>query len=93
MARLLVVDDDHAFRVSTAALLRADGYEVDVAPEATAAVQALRTHTYDLVLLDLRMPGIDGIQLVETLRVWGERVPTTSCCSICACRASTASNS
>jgi len=75
MPRLLVVDDDHAFRVSTAALLRADGYEVDVAPDATAAVQALRTHTYDLVLLDLRMPGIDGIQLVETLRIWGEKVP------------------
>ena len=75
MTRLLVVDDDHAFRISTAALLRADGHDVDVAPDATAAVQALRAHAYDLVLLDLRMPGIDGIQLVETLRVWGESVP------------------
>jgi DNA-binding NtrC family response regulator len=75
MSRLLVVDDDHAFRLTTAALLRADGHDVDVAPDATAAVQALRTHAYDLVLLDLRMPGIDGIQLVETLRVWGESVP------------------
>ena len=75
MARLLVVDDDHAFRLSTAALLRADGYEVDVAPDATGAVQALRASAYDLVLLDLRMPGIDGIQLVETLRIWGESVP------------------
>ena len=75
MPRLLVVDDDNAFRLSTAALLRADGHEVDVAPDATAAVQALRARAYDLVLLDLRMPGIDGIQLVETLRVWGESVP------------------
>ena len=75
MARLLVVDDDNAFRLSTAALLRADGHEVDVAADATAAVQALRARVYDLVLLDLRMPGIDGIQLVETLRVWGESVP------------------
>lgn len=75
MARLLVVDDDHAFRLSTAALLRADGYDVDVAPDANAAVQALRAQAYDLVLLDLRMPGIDGIQLVETLRIWGESVP------------------
>jgi DNA-binding NtrC family response regulator len=75
MARLLVVDDDHAFRLSTAALLRADGYDVDVAPDATAAVEALRAHAYDLVLLDLRMPGIDGIQLVETLRIRGESVP------------------
>ena len=75
MPRLLVVDDDNAFRLSTAALLRADGYDVDVAADATAAVQALRARAYDLVLLDLRMPGIDGIQLVETLRVWGESVP------------------
>jgi DNA-binding NtrC family response regulator len=75
MSRLLVVDDDHAFRLSTAALLRADGYEVDVAADANAAVQALRAQPYDLVLLDLRMPGIDGIQLVETLRIWGESVP------------------
>jgi two-component system response regulator HydG len=75
MARLLVVDDDHAFRVSTAALLRADGHEVDVAPDANAAAQALKTRSYDLVLLDLRMPGIDGIQFVETLRIWGEKVP------------------
>ena len=75
MPRLLVVDDDNAFRLSTAALLRADGYEVDVAADATAAVQALKARAYDLVLLDLRMPSIDGIQLVETLRVWGESVP------------------
>jgi DNA-binding NtrC family response regulator len=75
MARLLVVDDDNAFRLSTAALLRADGHEVDVAADANAAVQALRAQAYDLVLLDLRMPGIDGIQLVETLRIWGESVP------------------
>jgi two-component system response regulator HydG len=75
MARLLVVDDDHAFRVTTAALLRADGHEVDVAPDANAAAQALKTRSYDLVLLDVRMPGIDGIQFVETLRIWGEKVP------------------
>ena len=75
MPRLLVVDDDNAFRLSTAALLRADGHEVDVAPDASAAVLALGAHAYDLVLLDLRMPGIDGIQLVETLRIRGESVP------------------
>jgi len=75
MTRLLVVDDDHAFRVSTAALLRSDGYDVDIASDASAAVQAMRSQAYDLVLLDLRMPGIDGIQLVETLRIWGESVP------------------
>ncbi len=73
--RLLVVDDDHAFRVSTAALLRADGHEVDTAVDGSDAAQAIRNHRYDLVVLDIRMPGIDGISLVEVLRVWGEKVP------------------
>ena len=68
MSRLLVVDDDHAFRRSTAALLRADGHEVDVAADASAAVEALRARTYDLVLLDLRMPGMDGWELLTVLQ-------------------------
>ena len=79
-ARLLVVDDDRAFRLSTAALLRADGYSVDTVEDGATAVSALRSAgesgaPFDLVLLDLRMPGIDGLGLVESLRVWGERVP------------------
>jgi len=69
---LLVVDDDHAFRVSTAALLRAEGHEVDAAPDGAAAAQAIRERRYDLVLLDIRMPGIDGLTVLERIR---ERYP------------------
>ena len=75
MTRLLVVDDDRAFRLSTSALLREEGHDVDVAEDGASAVAAMRASRYDLVLLDLRMPGIDGIGLVEALRLWGERVP------------------
>lgn len=74
-ARLLIVDDDRAFRLSTAALLRSEGYEVELAGDAQEAVQQLRAARYDLMLLDLRMPGIDGIALVEALRLWGESIP------------------
>ncbi|QJR36896.1 sigma-54-dependent transcriptional regulator [Gemmatimonas groenlandica] len=79
-ARILVVDDDRAFRLSTAALLRAEGHAVQVAEDGSAAVAALRTAhesaaPMDLVLLDVRMPGLDGLGVVEALRVWGERVP------------------
>jgi DNA-binding NtrC family response regulator len=79
-ARLLVVDDDRAFRLSTAALLRAEGHEVHAVEDGPSAVNALRDADargarFDLVLLDLRMPGIDGLGVVESLRVWGERVP------------------
>lgn len=75
MPRILIVDDDRAFRVSTAALLRADGYEVDSVADGAAAADALREMRHDLVLLDLRMPGVDGLGVVEALRLWGERVP------------------
>jgi DNA-binding NtrC family response regulator len=73
--RILVVDDDRAFRLSTAELLRQDGYAVEGAASAGEAAERLATETYDLVLLDLRMPGLDGNRFLEVLRAWGEDVP------------------
>jgi two-component system, NtrC family, response regulator HydG len=74
-ARLLIVDDDHAFRVSTAALLRQEGHEVEAVGDGAEAVEALRQRRFDLMLLDLRLPGLGGLQIVEALRVWGEAIP------------------
>jgi len=75
MAKILIVDDDKAFRLSTAALLRADGYDVDSVADGAAAAESLRASRHDLVVLDLRMPGVDGLGVVEALRLYGERVP------------------
>jgi len=75
MAKILIVDDDKAFRLSTAALLRADGYDVDTVADGAAAAESLRASRHDLVVLDLRMPGVDGLGVVEALRLYGERVP------------------
>lgn len=74
-ARLLIVDDDRAFGVSTAALLRGEAYDVALASDANEAVTLLRATRFDLMLLDYRMPGLDGISLVEALRLWGEPIP------------------
>jgi DNA-binding NtrC family response regulator len=74
-SRLLIVDDDRTFRLSTAILLRQDGYEVWEAPDGTHAVDLLKESTFDLILLDLRMPGLDGIGIVEVLRTWGDDTP------------------
>lgn len=74
-ARLLVVDDDRTFRLSTAALLRQDGHEVSEAPDGATAVDLLKEERFDLILLDLRMPGLDGIGIVEVLRRWGHDTP------------------
>jgi DNA-binding NtrC family response regulator len=73
--RLLVVDDDEAFRRSTAELLRDEGYVVETAGEATRASEVLEREVIDLVLLDVRMPGVSGLQMVEVLRARGSMVP------------------
>ena len=74
-SRILIVDDDRAFRVSTAALLADDGYEVLTAADGQEAVETLKASPCDLMLLDLRMPEVGGMQVLEALRVWGEDVP------------------
>ncbi len=74
-ARILLVDDDRAFRLSTAELLREDGHEVVEAEDGAQAVEALRGGLFDLMLLDLRMPGLDGLRMVEVLRERGEPMP------------------
>jgi DNA-binding NtrC family response regulator len=73
--RILLVDDDRAFRVSTATLLKEEGYPVVEAADGQAAVEELKAGGFDLILMDLRMPGVDGVQLVEVLRRWGEDTP------------------
>jgi DNA-binding NtrC family response regulator len=74
-SRLLLVDDDRAFRLSTAELLRQDGYDVAAVANGQEAVDALKAGRFDLMLLDLRMPGIDGTSLVTALREWGNGIP------------------
>lgn len=74
-ARILIVDDDHAFRHTTAALLRKEGHAVSVVPGGQDAVAAMQREPHDLMLLDLRMPGIDGLGLIEALRLWGNGIP------------------
>ena len=73
--RILLVDDDRAFRVSTAALLRHEGFDIVEAGDGQEAMDAMEAAEFALVILDMRMPGIDGIDLVEVLRTRGEHTP------------------
>ena len=72
---ILLVDDDRAFRLSTAELLRQEGHSVLLATNGTEAAERLKTEAVDLMLLDLRMPGLGGLAVVEALRAHGEGVP------------------
>jgi putative two-component system response regulator len=63
-ARLLVVDDEEPIRRMLARILERSGYSCDVAADAIEAQQALRTERYELVLTDMDMPGVSGLDLI-----------------------------
>ena len=74
-ARILIIDDDRAFRVSTAALLADEGYRVEAAPGGDEGLAKLRADRFDLLLLDLKMEGRTGLSVLEELRRTGQTVP------------------
>ncbi len=69
--RILVVDDDPMVATTIQRVLRPEGYDVDVALGGTAALEQARMHRPDLVVLDLMMPGIDGLEVCRQLRANG----------------------
>ncbi len=66
--RLLVVDDDLDTCANLSDILSDIGYEVQTAPDATMALHKLDEHAFDVVLLDLKLPGMDGLQLYRELK-------------------------
>ena len=68
--RILIVEDDGLLVKFLRATLVASGYAVDVAPDGIAAMEALSSRPTDLVLLDLGLPHIDGIDVLRQLRTW-----------------------
>ncbi len=65
--RLLVVDDEESVRVTTAAILEQEGYEVSTASDGREALDKLRGDDFELVLTDLRMEGMDGSALLHEI--------------------------
>jgi two-component system, NtrC family, response regulator PilR len=64
-ARILVVDDEPSMRELLTICLRRAGYEAEAVPGAQAALDRLDAHPFDLVITDLTMPGIDGMELLR----------------------------
>jgi DNA-binding response OmpR family regulator len=67
-ARILLVDDEASIRLTLGALLQRAGYTVTQAEHGEAAVALLEQHAFDLLLVDLKMPGMDGMQVVAAAR-------------------------
>ena len=73
--RLLLVEDDHMIGETVVDVLRAENFAVDWIKDGLAAQSLLRSQSYDLVLLDLALPGKDGIEVLRSLRASKLRIP------------------
>jgi len=74
-SRILVVDDEVAIRESLRMTLEYEGYECILASTGQEALSLVERETPDLVLLDVKMPGMDGIDVLERLRAMNEALP------------------
>jgi DNA-binding response OmpR family regulator len=66
-SNILVVDDEPIARQSLSDILRLEGYSVNSVPNGQAAVEFVRTHPVDLIIVDLRMPGMDGLEVIQVV--------------------------
>ena len=73
--RVLVVDDDEGVRVSVAAALRREGYVVELADDGLEALDWLAGTSCDCIVLDVLMPGLDGLEACRRLRARGDLTP------------------
>jgi two-component system phosphate regulon response regulator OmpR len=73
--RVLVVDDDLRLRDLLKRYLTGEGYNCDTVPDVQAMERAMVRMRYDLVVLDLMMPGVDGLAACKRLRAGGSSIP------------------
>ncbi len=73
-AKILIADDEPGVLLTTRAILQLEGYDVESAANGQEAVEAIRQRHYDLVLTDLKMPGVDGLDVLAEVR---KRSPLT----------------
>lgn len=75
MARILVIEDDPSIRKGILHTLRFNGFETLEAPDDTVGLQLATTEDFDLMLLDLVLPGGDGLDILKQVRARSGRVP------------------
>lgn len=75
MSRILVVDDDTAVRGAIKTVLERDGHEVVLAGNGRAGVSAVENNAFDVVICDIFMPGMDGIETIHAFHKTNPHMP------------------
>ena len=73
--RIMIVEDDAVLARGVARILESEGYAVDVVARGEQAILAAEQERFDLVILDVGLPGMDGFEVLRRLRAQAERVP------------------
>jgi DNA-binding NtrC family response regulator len=73
--RLLIIDDEAGVRETLCEVLRDEGYEVDTAPDGVTGIELFRKEHWDVALVDLKMPGMDGLQVMEKMHTIRPSMP------------------
>ena len=73
--RILIVEDDAALASGIARILEGEGHAVDVMAKGEQAVLGARQERFDMIILDVGLPGIDGFEVLRRLRAAGDRTP------------------
>lgn len=68
MGRILIIDDDQAVRNATKMLLDASGFDVVAVEDGSSGIKAIEEGSFDVVIVDLFMPGMDGLKTTKALR-------------------------
>ena len=72
---ILVIDDDLGIRESLSLVLGDAGYQVDTVESGEQGLERVRNNKYDLIFLDIKMAGMDGIETLREIRKMGKKIP------------------
>ena len=75
MSLVLIVDDDDQLRISFAKLLKEEGYDIQTAPTGEAGIDAVKQRVPDLVIMDVRLPGMNGLEAFGEIRKIDSTLP------------------
>lgn len=66
--RILVIDDESIVRISCKKILSPEGFDVELASDGYEAIELIKKQTYDIIITDLKMPKMDGLEVLEWIK-------------------------